>query len=180
MRKKNYVKMYLPIIIILILLFYIFYRRICGKKGRAHVYRNSYWDWKKTFPHAFAVSENVVKQKTSHGEQVCKDFLEKTFQTRFHKMRPAFLKNPITGQELELDCYNEKLKLAVEYNGQQHYKYIPYFHKSRDSFYNQKYRDKIKRDICKDKGITLIEVPYTETHNIEEYLSRKLKENGFL
>ena len=89
--------------------------------------------------------------------------LENAFDRSFGKARPNFLNNPVTGGNfnLELDCYNPELKLAVEYNGVQHYKYTPHFHKNNEAFLNQKYRDELKRRMCKDNMITLIEVPYT-------------------
>ena len=88
------------------------------------------------------------------------------------------MNNPVTGGNfnLELDCYNQDLNIACEYNGAQHYKYIPYFHKNKEAFYNQRYRDELKRRICKDNGIILIEVPHTvKTENIENYISKELK-----
>jgi hypothetical protein len=89
--------------------------------------------------------------------------------------------NPVTGSQynLELDCYNESLRLAVEYQGEQHYKFIPYFHKNREAFLNQKYRDELKRMRCKELGITLIEVPYTEKRRIREFLTEQLRARGF-
>ena len=74
--------------------------------------------------------------------------------------------------------YNEELKLALEYNGAQHYKYIPYFHKSKDAFHNQKYRDEIKKYKCKENGIRLIEVPYN-VKDIEEFIERELRKLGY-
>jgi hypothetical protein len=104
--------------------------------------------------------------------------LEKLFKKPFSKTRPDFLKNPALdeGKNLELDCYNDELKLAVEYNGVQHYKYSPYFHRTRDAFQNQKYRDYLKRVMCKENGITLIEVPYTiPVNRIETYIVEQIK-----
>jgi hypothetical protein len=89
--------------------------------------------------------------------------------------------NPVTGSQfnLELDCFNESLKLAVEYNGAQHYQFIPFFHKNQEAFYNQKYRDELKRMRCREMGITLIEVPHTEDKRLEAYLEEQLKRHGF-
>ena len=116
----------------------------------------------------------TIKQSfCSVGEKTCRKVLEKKFRRPFPKARPHFLRNAITGTNLELDCYNEELKLAVEYNGQQHYKYSPYFHKTKEAFHNQLYRDDIKKRLCKQNNIHLIEVPYTVS-NIEEYLLKKL------
>lgn len=46
----------------------------------------------------------------------------------------------------------------------QHYEYTPYFHKSEVDFELQKFRDVTVRNYCKNKGIALIEIPYTMTN----------------
>lgn len=112
----------------------------------------------------------------SAGEKKVRAFLESYFQGhKFPKARPFFLNNGVTGNNLELDCYNKDLHLAVEYNGRQHYDYIPYFHQNKEAFYNQKYRDELKKIYCRDFGITLITVPYTE-RDIPSFLRRALSE----
>jgi hypothetical protein len=112
----------------------------------------------------------------SKGEIECRRAVEKITGKQFPKSRPDFMLNHISGQNLELDCYNDELKTAIEYNGEQHYKYIPYFHASKDAFYNLKYRDDIKKRLCEQNNITLITVPYTvKNDNIENYISQRLK-----
>lgn len=116
----------------------------------------------------------------SRGEIECRKVLENIFKKPFIKTRPSFLRNSVTSDEdtdinLELDCYNEDLKIACEYNGIQHYKYNPFFHKTKDSFQNQKYRDYMKRDLCVKNGIKLIEVPYTvKIEDIESFIKKEL------
>jgi hypothetical protein len=45
-------------------------------------------------------------------------------------------------ETLEFDGYNESLKLAIEYNGGQYYKYIPFSHRNGEiDFFNQQKRD---------------------------------------
>lgn len=115
----------------------------------------------------------------SAGEKMCRQVIEKIFNEDFKKVRPDFLKNSITDskQNLELDCYNEKLKIAVEYNGRQHYEFVPFFHNnSKAVFQNQQYRDEFKRRVSKENGIFLIEVPYTvELDQIEDFIKNALK-----
>ena len=121
--------------------------------------------------------------KDSKGELECRRVLQKIFRKPFDKARPDFLRNPVTGGNfnLELDCYNPELKLACEYSGQQHYKYLPFFHRNKDAFLNQKYRDELKLRMCKDNGITLIEVPYVvKIENIEGFLKKELRKNGYI
>nr|UOX61062.1 MAG: putative uyr/REP helicase [Diabrotica toursvirus 3a] len=117
--------------------------------------------------------------KESKGEKICRNYLEKKFKVRFRKMRPEFLKNPVTNMNLELDCFSPELAIAVEYNGRQHYEHVPKFHKTYDDFTKQKYRDVIKKMLCKKQGITLIEVPYTVQHkDIPRFLENELYKCG--
>jgi hypothetical protein len=118
----------------------------------------------------------------SKGETECRRVLETVFGKSFSKARPDFLSNPITGgNNLELDCYNDELKIACEYNGIQHYEFIPYFHKNKDQFQTQKYRDDMKRRVCKEQSITLIEVSYTvKIKDIESYIVTELRKQKLI
>jgi hypothetical protein len=162
----------LVVLSVLIILIMAFFRR--GKKGT----------WDSSYTYIPSKSTRKPPQE-SKGEIECRKVLEEIFGTTFPKARPNILRNSVTSENgsdfnLELDCYNERLKLAVEYNGQQHYKYIPYFHKTRDAFQNQKYRDYMKRDLCQKNGIMLIEVPYTvKVVDIENYIKSELKKKGY-
>jgi hypothetical protein len=171
---------------ILFLLCYGLYLKIKGYEG----------SWSKDYFYPFDRDTNIRRKKydnynnyydvykikeprgDSKGELECRRVLEKIFRKSFNKARPNFLNNPVTGGNfnLELDCYNDELNIACEYHGAQHYKYIPYFHKNKESFYNQRYRDELKRRMCKDNGIILIEVPHTvKVENIENYIYKELK-----
>jgi hypothetical protein len=88
-------------------------------------------------------------------EAVCRSIIEDFLLEKFPTKRPKFLEG------LELDGYNEDLKMAFEYNGKQHYEYIPFFHgNDPKKFESQKLRDIKKYNICFDKGISLILIPY--------------------
>lgn len=122
--------------------------------------------------------EKKRERGDSKGELECRRVLETFFNQPFPKSRPNFLNNPVTGgaYNLELDCFNSDLNLAVEYNGVQHYKFTPYFHKNREAFDNQKYRDYMKRKMCEENNIILIEVPYTvKLESIDSYLKSQLR-----
>jgi hypothetical protein len=98
--------------------------------------------------------------KTNTGELISLGACDFLFGKKFIKVRPSWLKNN-KDNNLELDIYNEELKLAVEYNGIQHYEYIPFFHRNEENFRLRLNDDKIKIDKCKEYGVKLIIVPYT-------------------
>lgn len=112
------------------------------------------------------------------GETFCKAILEYIFNEEFIKIRPDWLRYKRT---LELDGYCEKLKLAFEYNGPQHYTRMPQC--SIEEFEAQQKRDKFKRERCKELGIKLITIKYFKSSSfkhIKERLSLALEEQGIV
>ena len=104
---------------------------------------------------------------------------------KFPSVRPDFLKNPETDCNLELDGYNENLKLSFEYNGIQHYKFHKRFHKNdEEAFKKQRERDEFKYKRCIEMGITLISVPYTfncyNPGELEIFIKDQLFQNEFI
>jgi very-short-patch-repair endonuclease len=107
-------------------------------------------------------------------EKECRSILEKITNKKFPSVRPNFLKNPITNCNLELDGYCEELKLAFEYDGEQHYKDNCWLTKEERACLNE--NDVLKDKICKIHGIILIRIPYFEKHNKELFILNQLKE----
>lgn len=122
-------------------------------------------------------SQTQLTKPKSKGELATCQAMELLFGKPFYSARPEFLKSPITGQNLELDCYNHTLNLGAEYNGRQHYYYTPKFHKSVEDFRNGQYRDYIKQVLCEKNGTRLINVPYTiPQEKIKDYILKSLEE----
>lgn len=98
----------------------------------------------------------------SVGEELCCKIFEEYLERQvLVNRRPNFMRNPETGRNLELDVYDPITKVAIEYNGVQHYEPTAHFNMDRDSVNKQAERDVIKAKLCKDNGIKLIVVPYT-------------------
>lgn len=117
----------------------------------------------------------------SRLELQTKMHLENIFKMKFYKIRPDFLRNDVTGYNLEIDLYNDDLKLGIEVQGDQHYKFTPFFHRNKETFLNQRYRDEMKKQKCMKEGITLIEIPYSVGEKkLKNYLVNQLRLTGYL
>lgn len=113
------------------------------------------------------------------NENRCRVILEKLYPGhKFHTVRPDWLKNPKTNRNLELDMYCHKLRLACEYDGEQHVRKTK-FHKNNSEVTDQFRRDEYKQNRCKELGITLIRVPYQiKPVEFEPFIINLLKKAG--
>ena len=126
----------------------------------------------------FNYREHTVRD--SKLELLTKYHLEDLFQQPFWKIRPQFLKNELTGKNMEIDLFNKDLRLAVEVQGVQHYKFTPRYHLTEAHFYEQVDRDRRKANNCRNSGINLIEVPYhIKEKDVRQFLVKRLKEHGY-
>ncbi len=67
------------------------------------------------------------------------------------------------GSVLYADFLIPGCSVMIEVQGEQHSKFIPFFHGNADGFKNSKKRDMDKREWCELNNITLIELPFGET-----------------
>jgi len=105
-----------------------------------------------------------------YSEEKCRFIIEYLTGKRFSKSRLAL------GNNTELDGYNEELKFGFEYNGIQHYHKTGFFHKSETDLTKRIFDDAEKEQVCKDRGIKLLVIPYTEASNLLDYISLGLEE----
>lgn len=108
-------------------------------------------------------------KKQSKGCKVIEQQLQKLNLT-FEKEK--FLNNSLQRFDFYLEFQDKKY--AIEYNGEQHYKYNPFFH-GRDIEVFKKYqeRDGRKKIYCKNNNINLVIIPYTFTNDeIKAYINK--------
>lgn len=129
-----------------------------------------------------ASDKDIVKDLSKHprtkSEQYAIELLEQITGKKFPTVNPGWLK--FEGKSLELDGYNEELKLALEFSGPMHRKWFP----EKESY--EKYLDRVEKDaakkrICKEKGIFLMELDSElPKRHWKTYIMSRLKDSGFL
>lgn len=79
-------------------------------------------------------------------------------------------------RNLRFDFFLPDYDMCIEFHGLQHFEAVEYFG-GEERLINQQRRDKIKRDFCKNNGLTLLEIPYHEKHLKEkiEFVLKNLK-----
>lgn len=79
---------------------------------------------------------------------------------------------------LSYDFYLPNYNLLIEYQGEQHEKYIKGFHKSKKDFEKQVEHDRRKREYAQINNINLLEIWYWDYDNIEEILQKLFNKEG--
>lgn len=83
----------------------------------------------------------------------------KQFLKKYWSNHIVFEEFPVAGTRLSLDFYNANKKIAVEVQGRQHTKYVPFFHgKNKINYINQLKRDQDKLMFCELNNIQLVEI----------------------
>jgi hypothetical protein len=106
-------------------------------------------------------------------EEDCRAVLERITGYSWPKNR--ILRNPETNALLEFDGYCKELKMAFEYDGEQHYK-DQSFGKNSFSLEKRQQMDLLKDNLSKQAGIKLLRIPFWEKGNLEEFISKVLEE----
>jgi len=139
--------------------------------------------WECNNGHQWKSATNSIQQgswcpkcSAGLGERICNVFFEHLFNTEFTKTYPNWLINE-DGNQMELDGFSEKYKLAFEHQGGQHYYVDGFFIKTEEQLARRKRNDKTKLDLCKKHNIKLIAVPeipkYLKVENIKSFIKKE-------
>ena len=155
-----------------------------------YIDQNQKLRWECKFKHRFKLDIhhiNSANQWCPHctdnqniSEKITRKFFEHIFKEKFPSHHPTWLVSKKSSRLLELDGYNKKLKIAFEYQGEQHYRYIKQFHRNGpEDLEKQKRHDETKRKECKKRNIQLIETPYNISRDkIFKYIIQELKKRN--
>lgn len=127
-------------------------------------------------PNTLLNGHGCPKCNVSKGEKRVAEYLDgKTIkyksQHKFDDCRSKY--------KLPFDFYIPSLNIAIEYDGEDHYKINKRskndtYKRAFDRFVGTKVRDTIKTIYCKENNIKLIRIPYWDFDNIDEILEKEL------
>ena len=107
-------------------------------------------------------------------ERLCRHYFEQLTGLEFPSVKPKWLLNA-KNHRMELDGYCKELLLAFEHQGKQHYQKIEHFNRRDESLNWRLESDVLKRKICEERSITLIEVPYwVKSDSLPEWIANHI------
>jgi hypothetical protein len=125
--------------------------------------------WKCQDDHVFDACWNSIQNGSGcpycHSgvkEAKCRFIFEESFKAKFPQTRKAL------GNHYQLDGYNDDLKVAFEYQGEQHYQPAWYHKKHPESFRKLQEIDQKKRARCAELDIAYVEIPYWKSETDEQ------------
>ena len=131
------------------------FKTIGGSRKRVRKIRNYIIDWEAS--------------SRSKRQFSVKEFLKKYWEKQI-----VFEELPVAGTKMTIDFYNATKKIAIEVQGAQHTKYVPYFHNGQKvNFLHQLRRDKQKREFCEINEISLIEIH--DKDKLDDEMLKKLR-----
>ncbi len=120
--------------------------------------------WKCAVGHVWEASPSMIRAgrwcptcSSGRGERLVRLAFEHIFMAPFPRTKPDWLKNS-RGRKMELDGYNQKLGIAFEHQGEQHYE-KNFFNLNNGGLYRRKSDDARKRRLCAENGVKLLLVP---------------------
>lgn len=116
-------------------------------------------NWQLTGHYAHAKLEN----KSSHHLKA-RELLKNSFPTlQILEEVPVPIKR---SDNFYVDFYIPMLKTVVEVHGEQHYKFVAFYHNNQLGFLKAQKRDREKKEWCELNNIKYIELPYSESEEL--------------
>lgn len=111
--------------------------------------------------------------KTSLGESIIADWLRKHNIVFYPEKKFNELTCPRTNNHLRYDFFIPKLKMCIEFDGIQHFKYCKQFDgDDRTLVIKRQERDRLKDRHCEFRCFKMLRIKYTQIKNIEAILCK--------
>lgn len=131
-------------------------------------------------PHNHLMGCGCPRCQETSGEFLIRKYLEDNRYSYKSQVRIVLPKtiNGINIMIPDFIVFANNKKYIIEYNGIQHYQYIPFFHSGGVSDFNkQQTRDNLLRTLCKRSNIKLIEIDYRlSDEQVINLLNKELNE----
>jgi len=116
-----------------------------------------------------------ISKTSYYYESLCINIMENIFNKEFESSWPKTLRNR-NNRWLQLDCYNEELKINIEYDGEQHFIFPNRYQKTKEQFKRGQENDYDKNQWCANNSILQIRVSYKydTKRKIENYIKEQL------
>ena len=119
--------------------------------------------------------QGCPKCKMSHGEELILNLLKANKINFIFQHTINVPENIRKSKKALIDFYLPQHNIFIEYNGIQHYQYVPYLHKGGIvDFISQQKRDKYIKEYCKFNNIKFIEISYKYTNEEINLIINKL------
>lgn len=127
-------------------------------------------------PKAHTLSKNgCPKCSSSRGEEEIERFLISHNVPYISQFAPSGLHYvPSKKSHLRFDFFLPKHNLLIEFDGEQHKKFIKRYHRTIKGFKIQQERDKLKTNHAITNNIQLVRIPYSQIDNIPSILKHYL------
>lgn len=118
--------------------------------------------------------EYILPENKWKSEQLVYQIVKQMYSKAgvWYQFRPEWLRT--NSGQLSYDIYISKLRVAIEYQGKQHFEPVEYFG-GKESFEKQVERDNIKRELSKKNNVKLIYINYWEDIT-PELIRQKIEE----
>lgn len=124
------------------------------------------------------ILKDLAKHPRTRSEQNVINIFEKITGASFPTIYPPWLK--WKGRPMELDGYNDKLKIAVEFSGPLHTKYYP--EKETYAMYKERVeKDREKIRLCEKNNVKLIVIDMNvPMRHLYDYINSRLYDIGVI
>lgn len=143
-------------------------------------------EWKTKISKRTCDKTGCKKCHAKRGESVIANSLKSYLKFNYKAISEyKIFKNPDTNYYLPYDIYIPHGEISkingvyIEIHGEQHYKYTPFWHKTKEGFAHRKSLDKLKRNFAKKNGV-YVEIDLRKIKTIEnaiEHVENIIRKN---
>lgn len=108
---------------------------------------------------------SAQKSKCSYYHKMARDLLHEIFSgyNIYEEVKLPGSTDPSKKSVLYLDFLIPNDRIGIEVHGEQHFKFTPFFHKTKVEFLQAKARDRAKVQWCETNNLTLIELRWDDS-----------------